>query len=146
MFKFIETQINTIKNNDIQLDDRINAYKKANTKLKKIKEEIETFPTTEIEVNENNLDEVISDVSQTIGDLDINTIRLNDLKKLLALKAKIEGCKKFLSDGKLTKVFVHDKEGSINEITEKIKSGLFIEQIKTSSSVEQTIDTTQDNK
>lgn len=133
MFKFIETQINTIKDNDVQLEDRISAYKKANTKLRKIQEILVSYSTTEIQVNENNLDEIISEISQTISEINFHSMKIDDLKKLLALKSKIEGCKKFLADGKLTKVFVRDKEGVLNEITEKIKSGLFIEQIKDSS-------------
>ena len=137
MFKFIETQINIIKDNKIQLEDRVTAYKKAKTKLKKIKEELATCLTTEIQINKNNLDEIIFDASQTICNLDINTMRIDDLKKLLALKSSIERCKKFLADGKLTKVFVHNKEGTLNEITEKMKTGLFIKQIQTNMLAEQ---------
>lgn len=146
MFKFIETQINIIKDNEVQLEDRVTAYKKANTKLKKIKGELATCPTTEIQINENNLDEIISNASQTICDMDINTMKIDDLKKLLELKSNIEGCKKFLADGKLTKVFVHDKEGTLNEITEKMKTGLFIKQIKTDALTEQIKDSPSDNK
>lgn len=130
MFKFIDKKIGLIKNNDIPISERLDAYRKAIDKLEKIRTKLKNVPSECDEITENNLDETIENITQSISNIDIDEMKLSDLQNLLELKTMIETCKEFLSSEKMTKIFVHDKEGTTSEITDKMKSGLFIEQIK----------------
>ena len=133
MFNFIESQINILKDNDTGLEDRVTAYKKANIKLKKIKDIFASTDGVHEDIDETNIDASVSHISQFLRDFDIDNIKLGELKELISIKSSIENCKKLVTNGQITKVFVHEKNGETNEITTKMKEGLFIEQIKDES-------------
>ncbi len=130
MFSFLDTQLATLKNNDESLDNKLKAHKKATLKLEKIKSILMNPDAEEIKIDENNLDETLTSITHVLEDIDIDAMKTEDLKKIISIRTKIENCKKFLSEKQIVKVFIHDKEQNIEEITHKMKEGLFIEQIK----------------
>ena len=129
MFKFIEKQLDVMTDDKRTLEDRLNAHEKVSTKLEKIKTTLEDKYQT-CEITENNFDNSIREIDKMLSDMDVNSMKMSDLINLMNIREKINGCKKFMSNEKNVKIFVHDKDENKYEITSKIKDGLFIEQIK----------------
>lgn len=130
MFKFLEKQLKVIKDNDADISSRVTSYNKAKNKLNKIKTILQNVQNSNYVINEKNLDETLQEIDLTLNECNIDAMTTEDLIKIIELKNKIDSCKTFLTTKQLTKICVHNKNGNINDITGKIKEGLFIEQIQ----------------
>lgn len=129
MFKFIDKQIEKINDEKQPLSEKLTSFEKAQQKMLKIKDVL-LSPSDDLDnVTIDNIDSQIDDITNALETLSTDDMRIEDLKKFMQLGKQIELCKKFISDENMVNIFVVDKNNSSTEITNKIKDGLFIEQI-----------------
>lgn len=128
MYNFLDKQIATLEDDKATVEEKLNAYEKANNKLTKIMDIITDNYDTE-EITYDNLDETMREMRDKLENIDDENMKTNDLIDMMEIKDKIEKCKKMISKDRIVKIFISKKNGNIEEITEKIKDGLFIEQI-----------------
>lgn len=128
MYNFLDKQIATLEDDKATVEEKLNAYEKANNKLTKIMDIITDKYDTE-EITYDNLDETMREMRDKLENIDDENMKTSDLIDMMEIKDKIEKCKKMISKDRIVKIFISKKNGNIEEITEKIKDGLFIEQI-----------------
>ena len=130
MFRFLDTQLETLKNETSSLDEKMKAQQRMEHKLTKIQNKLSTAELTEIDIDETNIDEVITGMTKFLDQLDLDNMKTSEFDKLLEIKSYVASCQKFLAKDKITQIFVHDKDNHMHDITDKIRANVFIEQSK----------------
>ena len=135
MFTNIEEKISQLESTKITLKKKIEICNDVKTELKKfekIMEQSDISDNKEI-VTIDNIDDVMLQIDQEIGNINNQLIDSDFFVKLISLKNKILSCKDFLENSNDLEIFISD-ENNLSNITNKIKTQILVEQINNSSS------------
>ncbi|CDU16357.1 reticulocyte binding protein, putative [Plasmodium yoelii] len=118
-----EQKMNTIKNEQIFIDDSNTNNDKSNNAIISIQGSIEKFKTKLLNINgimqkSNDCLKETTDIEEQISKLSIN----NQDTELVNNEIKLNDFKKFLSSLKEKKIYIQDREKELNEVNSQIKN------------------------
>lgn len=85
-------------------------------------------------INSTNIDEILDNLSIKIKEINNLDIDKQNLIKILVIKNDLIKCKEFIDETKNVNILVSEEDGSLNDITKKIKDNLLINNIVDESS------------